>query len=65
MIQAEERAAKRAKQEVKHGEVRARLAAMSPEEKAAWDAQRMQKREVRRALAHPCNALWCQYARQH
>ena len=58
-----ERAAKRVKQEVKHSEVRARLAAMSPEEKAAWDAQRMQKREVRRALAFCAPVLpWCQRA---
>ena len=62
---AEERAAKRAKQEVKHSEVRARLAAMSPEEKAAWDAQRMQKREVRRALARPLIPSWCRCARRH
>ena len=43
---AEEKVARRAKQEEKHKDMRGRLDKMSPEEREAWEKQRMEKRQV-------------------
>ena len=68
---AEEKAARRAKQEEKHKDVRERLQQMSPEEREAWEKQRMEKRQVCAVLVcgvlpfyeHACMGIpACQHA---
>ena len=51
---AAEKAAHKAAQQEKHKDVRERIAAMTPEERAAWEAQRMEKRTVRESSAPAC-----------